>query len=45
MMFAFFLIQNYNEQGLVNIGCVTDFSIKELAGMIVEEVEYEGKLF
>jgi GDP-L-fucose synthase len=41
---CFFLLQKYNEQGLVNIGCGTDVSIKELAEMIVEEVGYEGQL-
>jgi GDP-L-fucose synthase len=41
---CYFLLQNYNEQGLVNIGCGTDVSIKELAELIVAEVEYEGKL-
>jgi GDP-L-fucose synthase len=41
---CYFLLQNYNEQGLVNIGCGIDFSIKELAEIIVAEVGYEGKL-
>jgi GDP-L-fucose synthase len=41
---CFFLLQNYNEQGLVNIGCGTDVSIKELAELIVAEVGYEGEL-
>jgi GDP-L-fucose synthase len=41
---CFFLLQNYNEQGLVNIGCGTDISIKELAEMIVTEVGYVGQL-
>jgi GDP-L-fucose synthase len=41
---CYFLLQNYNEQGLVNIGCGTDVSIKELAELIVAEVEYEGEL-
>lgn len=41
---CFFLLQNYNEQGLVNIGCGTDVSIKELAELIVTEVGYEGQL-
>ena len=41
---CFFLLQNYNEQGLVNIGCGTDISIKELAELIVAEVGYEGEL-
>ncbi len=41
---CFFLLQNYNEQGLVNIGSGTDVSIKELAEMIVAEVGYEGQI-
>lgn len=41
---CYFLLQNYNEQGLVNIGCGTDVSIKELAELIVEKVGYEGEL-
>ena len=41
---CFFLLQNYNEQGLVNIGCGTDVSIKELAELIVAEVGYKGQL-
>jgi GDP-L-fucose synthase len=41
---CYFLLQKYNEQGLVNIGCGTDVSIKELAEIIVAEVGYEGRL-
>jgi GDP-L-fucose synthase len=41
---CFFLLQNYNEQGLVNIGCGTDVSIKELAELISTEVSYKGQL-
>jgi len=41
---CYFLLQYYNEQGLVNIGCGTDVSIKELADLIVAEVGYEGEL-
>jgi GDP-L-fucose synthase len=41
---CYFLLQNYNEKGLVNIGCGTDVSIKELAELIVTEVGYEGQL-
>ena len=41
---CYFLLQNYNEQGLVNIGCGTDVSIKELAELIIAEVGYEGQL-
>jgi GDP-L-fucose synthase len=39
---CYFLLQNYNENGLVNIGCGTDVSIKELAELIASEVGYEG---
>jgi GDP-L-fucose synthase len=41
---CYFLLQNYNEQGLVNIGCGTDISIKELAELIAYEVGFEGEL-
>jgi GDP-L-fucose synthase len=41
---CYFLLQNYSEQGLVNIGSGTDISIKELAELIVAEVGYEGEL-
>jgi GDP-L-fucose synthase len=41
---CYFLLQNYDEQGIVNIGCGIDVSIKELAEMIVKEVGYEGQL-
>jgi GDP-L-fucose synthase len=41
---CYFLLQNYNEHGLVNIGCGIDVSIKELAELIVAEVGYEGQL-
>lgn len=41
---CFFLMQNYNEAGLVNIGCGEDISIKDLALMIKETVGYTGAL-
>jgi GDP-L-fucose synthase len=41
---CYFLLKNYNEQGLVNIGYGTDVSIKELAALIVAEVGYKGQL-
>ena len=41
---CYFLLQNYNEIGLVNIGCGKDVSIKELAELIIAEVGYEGQL-
>jgi GDP-L-fucose synthase len=41
---CYFLLQNYNEAGLVNIGWGEDASIKELAEMIALEVGYTGTL-
>ena len=41
---CYFLLQNYNEAGLVNIGWGEDVSIKELAEMIAVEVGYAGAL-
>jgi GDP-L-fucose synthase len=41
---CFFLLQNYNEAGLVNIGWGEDVSIKELAMLIASEVGYTGSL-
>jgi len=41
---CYFLLQNYNEPGLVNIGWGEDVSIKDLANIIVTEVGYTGSL-
>jgi GDP-L-fucose synthase len=41
---CFFLLQNYNEAGLVNIGWGDDVSIKEVATLIASEVGYLGSL-
>lgn len=41
---CYFLLKDYNDQGLVNIGCGIDISIKELAELIIKEVKYEGSL-
>jgi GDP-L-fucose synthase len=41
---CYFLLQKYNESGLVNIGWGEDVSIKELATMIASEVGYTGSL-
>ena len=41
---CYFLLKNYNEQGIVNIGCGADISIKELADLIVSKAGYKGKL-
>lgn len=37
-----FLMQNFNEQGLVNIGTGVDHTIKDLADIIKEITEYNG---
>ncbi len=39
-----YLMENYNDAGLVNIGTGTDVSIKELALMIKEIIGYQGEL-
>ena len=39
-----FLMKNYNEGGLINIGVGEDLSIKELAEMIKEITGYKGKV-
>jgi GDP-L-fucose synthase len=41
---CYFLLQNYNEQGLVNIGYGTDISIKELAELIITIIGYKGQI-
>jgi GDP-L-fucose synthase len=41
---CFFLMQQYNEEGFVNIGIGHDISIKDLAQMIKEIVGYNGSL-
>ncbi len=41
---CFFLMENYNESELVNIGCGEDISIKDLALTIQKIVGYEGEL-
>ena len=41
---CYFLLQNYNEAGLVNIGWGDDVTIKELATLIASEVGYTGSL-
>lgn len=39
-----FLMENYEENAIINIGPGTDVTIKELAGMIAEAVGYTGEL-
>lgn len=41
---CFYLMQQYDEAGLVNIGVGEDVSIKELAELIKDIVGYEGEL-
>ena len=41
---CYFLLQNYNEAGHVNIGWGEDVSIKELANLVASEVGYTGTL-
>lgn len=41
---CYYLMQNYNEKGLVNIGTGEDISIKDLALLIKDIVGYEGEI-
>jgi len=41
---CFFLMQHYNEEQFVNIGCGEDISIRDLALLIKKIVGYEGEL-
>jgi GDP-L-fucose synthase len=41
---CFYLMQNYNEEGLVNIGTGEDISIKDLAILIKGIIGYQGKI-
>ncbi len=41
---CYYLIQNYNDKGIVNIGSGVDLSIKELATLIKEVVGFKGQL-
>lgn len=41
---CYYLMENYNEEGLVNIGTGEDLSILELAGMIKDIVGYKGEI-
>jgi len=41
---CYYLMQNYNEEGLVNIGTGEDIAIKDLALLIKEIVGYQGHI-
>jgi len=39
-----YLMQHYSDEALVNVGCGSDLSIRELAERVAEAVGYRGKL-
>ncbi|WP_223650923.1 GDP-L-fucose synthase family protein [Hymenobacter psoromatis] len=41
---CYWLLENYNEAGLVNVGTGTDLSIRELAELVQRTVGYEGRI-
>lgn len=41
---CYYLMQNYDEPGLVNVGTGEDLSIKELAELVKQVVGYEGEI-
>ncbi len=41
---CYFLMQNYDEEGLINIGTGEDISIKDLALLVKKVVGYEGEI-
>jgi GDP-L-fucose synthase len=41
---CYFLLNEYNSPGIINIGCAKDISIKELSQKIAELVKYDGEL-
>ena len=41
---CYWLLENYNEPGLVNVGTGTDLSIRELAELVQRTVGYEGRI-
>ncbi len=41
---CYYLMENYNDKGIVNIGSGVDLSIKELANMIKDVVGFTGEL-
>lgn len=41
---CYYLMQNYNEEGLVNVGTGEDISIKDLALLVKEIVGYQGEI-
>lgn len=41
---AFFLMQNYDSEEIVNVGVGEDITIKELAALVKEVVDYQGQI-
>jgi GDP-L-fucose synthase len=41
---CFYLMNNYNEKGLVNVGCGYDVTIKQLAETVQKTVGFEGEI-
>lgn len=41
---CYYLMQNYNEPGLVNIGTGEDISIKDLAALVKKTIGYKGEI-
>ncbi|WP_069660980.1 GDP-L-fucose synthase [Arcticibacter eurypsychrophilus] len=41
---CYYLMQHYNEPGLVNIGTGTDVTIKELAELVKDVIGFEGRI-
>ena len=40
---CYFLMKDYNEKGIINVGCGIDISINALAILIAKKIGYEGK--
>ncbi len=41
---CYYLMQNYDEQGMINVGTGEDITIKDLAGLIQKIIGFEGEL-
>lgn len=39
-----FLMNNYNEEGMINIGCGSDYAIKDIVEIIKNTVGYQGNI-
>lgn len=43
-MLGYFLLKNYNEAGIINVGYGIDISIKELVNLLVKLIDYNGEI-